>query len=81
MEKVLCGIWQEVLGVERVGLNDDFFRIGGDSILAIRLSHRMSKVLGCEVKVADIFISKSIRLLIDNVTVLKVDNENIEKKF
>src|SRR5690606_28846371 len=45
-EAALCRIWQEVLGVEKVGITDNFFRIGGNSILAIQASHRMSKVLG-----------------------------------
>lgn len=55
MEAELCAIWQEVLGLDRVGVRDEFFRIGGNSILAIQVSHRMSQVLGYEVHVADVF--------------------------
>ena len=54
-EQALCTIWQEVLGIERVGASDNFFRIGGNSILAIQVSHRINKALGWNVKVADIF--------------------------
>ena len=36
-ERILAAIWQEVLGVKKVGINDDFFQLGGDSILAIRI--------------------------------------------
>ena len=39
-ECTLTGIWQEVLAVERVGLNDDFFALGGDSITAIHAAAR-----------------------------------------
>ncbi|RJG35738.1 phosphopantetheine-binding protein, partial [Motilimonas pumila] len=36
-EKVLCEIWQEVLGVERVGVTDNFFQLGGHSLLVVKL--------------------------------------------
>ncbi|WKL50106.1 amino acid adenylation domain-containing protein [Flavobacterium pectinovorum] len=68
MEILVCGIWQEVLGLERVGVTDNFFRIGGNSILAIQVSHRMSSALGCYIKIADIFKYKTILdLLAHNV--------------
>jgi thioesterase domain-containing protein len=60
-EIVLVKIWQDVLGVERVGVNDNFFLIGGNSILAIQASHRMRIALGVDVKVADVFRLKSIQ--------------------
>ncbi|QYC40289.1 A50926 NRPS, modules 4-5-6 [Nonomuraea coxensis DSM 45129] len=39
-ERVLCGLFAEVLGVERVGAGDSFFELGGDSILSMRLAAR-----------------------------------------
>jgi hypothetical protein len=54
-EIVLCKIWQEVLGLEKVGVTDNFFGIGGNSILAIRVTHRISAALDVDVDVADIF--------------------------
>ncbi|MCG7495643.1 amino acid adenylation domain-containing protein [Vibrio sp. Of7-15] len=40
VERKLCAIWQEVLGVEKIGINDDFFNIGGDSILSLQVVGR-----------------------------------------
>jgi amino acid adenylation domain-containing protein/non-ribosomal peptide synthase protein (TIGR01720 family) len=40
VEELLAGIWEEVLGVSRVGLDDNFFELGGDSILSIQVSSR-----------------------------------------
>ena len=59
IEMAICNIWQQVLGLDKVGITDNFFRIGGNSILAIQVSHQMSKVLDCEVKVAEVFKYKT----------------------
>jgi acyl carrier protein len=45
-EKGVAKIWQEILGVDRVGLHDNFFDIGGHSLLAMRVIVRMEKKLG-----------------------------------
>ncbi len=71
-EVSICRIWQSVLGLERVGITDNFFRIGGNSLLAIRVSHRMSKALHCHVQVADVFRHKSISQLLVNRLVLRI---------
>lgn len=55
VEEKLCHIWKDLLGLTRVSIYDDFFKIGGNSILAIQVSHRMSKVLNRRVSVADVF--------------------------
>ncbi|PWK65256.1 phosphopantetheine binding protein, partial [Mucilaginibacter oryzae] len=65
-EKILCNIWQTLLTIARVGVTDDFFRIGGNSILAVQASHRMSKATGWEIGVADIFIFQSIQAIIEH---------------
>ena len=52
-EAVLCDVIAETLGVERVGINDNFFEIGGDSIKSIRVSSTMKKH-GYELSVQDL---------------------------
>ncbi|NOU19051.1 MAG: amino acid adenylation domain-containing protein [Bacteroidales bacterium] len=80
-EKAICEIWQELLGLEKIGITDDFFQIGGNSILAIQVSHRMRKVLGGDVKVADVFKLKTINSLIENITLMQKNHENVEFEF
>jgi hypothetical protein len=46
MQKAVAAIWREVLGVERVGLHDNFFDIGGHSLLGVRVISRIEKQLG-----------------------------------
>ncbi|AGC75283.1 non-ribosomal peptide synthetase [Nonlabens dokdonensis] len=72
-EKALCRIWEEVLGLERVGITDDFFRIGGDSILGVILSHKMSEFLDKDIQVADIFEYQTIsELLLQNIEIAQI---------
>jgi amino acid adenylation domain-containing protein len=54
-ELALAALWQELLGVERVGRNDDFFDLGGHSLLAVQLISRVREVLGVEVDLTDLF--------------------------
>jgi amino acid adenylation domain-containing protein/non-ribosomal peptide synthase protein (TIGR01720 family) len=42
-ETFFCGLWQELLGLEKVGADDDFFDLGGDSLLVIRVVTRANK--------------------------------------
>jgi len=43
VEEILAGIWQELLGVERVGRRDNFFELGGHSLLAVHLSNAVQR--------------------------------------
>src|SRR5580693_2324656 len=54
-EKIVAEVFAEVLGVDRVGLDDSFFDLGGDSLIATRVSARLQLVLGREVPVRYLF--------------------------
>lgn len=54
MEAKVLDVWRAVLGVERIGLDDDFFALGGHSLKVIQLANRLSE-RGAEIRVAEIF--------------------------
>jgi amino acid adenylation domain-containing protein len=59
-ERALATIWAEVLGVARVGVGDDFFALGGDSILAMRVRARVLERLGVELPLPAFFADSQL---------------------
>ncbi|HEY0169967.1 MAG TPA: amino acid adenylation domain-containing protein [Pyrinomonadaceae bacterium] len=55
MERTVAGLWRELLGLERVGLHDNFFDLGGHSLLVVRMQGRLQEILGREITVAEVF--------------------------
>ncbi|RSM42866.1 non-ribosomal peptide synthetase [Actinoplanes sp. ATCC 53533] len=56
-EKVLCALYAEILGVERVGVDDAFHDLGGSSALAMRLIARIREELGADLPIRQLFSS------------------------
>ncbi len=61
-------LWQEVLGLSQVGLDDNFFEAGGTSLLATVLLTRINRAFNCELPIAAIFESPTVRAMADRLS-------------
>jgi amino acid adenylation domain-containing protein len=67
MEEVLAGIWADLLQVDRVGREDDFFELGGDSLRATRVAARLRDALDVELPLVSLFTQTTLAELAEKV--------------
>ena len=63
VELILATVWQEVLRIEKVGVDDNFFDLGGNSLLLIRVHSKIRPLIDGELRVVDMFRFPTIRSL------------------
>jgi amino acid adenylation domain-containing protein len=79
MEQALVSIWSEILGVERIGLDDDFFDLGGHSLLAVKTLSRVQESFALELHLHWIFEHPTIRELASAITAGLLDTADDEE--
>jgi acyl transferase domain-containing protein/thioesterase domain-containing protein/acyl carrier protein len=67
VEGTLASWWQDLLGVEQVGLDDDFFALGGHSLVGVRLFAKIKKTWQVDLELAVLFEARTVRQLADVV--------------
>jgi amino acid adenylation domain-containing protein len=63
IEKLVADIWSEFLGLEKVSINDDFFKLGGHSLIAIQIMSKIEKTTGKILPLAALFENSTIEKL------------------
>jgi acyl transferase domain-containing protein/thioesterase domain-containing protein len=67
IERTLTAWWQDLLGVEHVGLDDDFFALGGHSLVGVRLFGKIKKAWQVDLELAVLFEARTVRQLAEVV--------------
>jgi polyketide synthase PksJ len=93
LESELAKIWQNTLGIENIGIEDDFFALGGHSLKAIKLIEKLNKVYKCNISIQHLYAAPTIYKLNKfissnkntpeiNITVpLKIQNNTTQNLF
>ncbi|HEY0171322.1 MAG TPA: amino acid adenylation domain-containing protein [Pyrinomonadaceae bacterium] len=68
LERLITGVWREVLEVERVGVHDNFFNLGGHSLLLLRVNGRLREALGAELPVVEMFKHPTVSALAERLS-------------
>jgi acyl transferase domain-containing protein len=60
VEQITAQIWERLFGIERIGIRDDFFQLGGNSLLAIQLASQLRKAFAVDLPLSKLFESPTI---------------------
>ena len=83
-EAALAQVWAEVLGLERVGVRDDFFGLGGHSLSATRVIVRANQALDVHLSVRMLFLQPTIEKLattIDNARAVSASEDAVAQRI
>jgi FkbH-like protein/FkbM family methyltransferase len=67
LERMIAGLWERLLGVDRIGAEDDFFKIGGNSIIAVQVITRILKDCSVELPLSAIFETPTVGGLAETI--------------
>jgi acyl carrier protein len=81
IEREIAEVWQEVLGVEGVGADDNFFDLGGHSLHAIRVHGKLCAKFGNELSLVQLFQFPTITALAGLITQKTTDEPLLEKVY
>ncbi len=81
MEKALAGLWAEALGVDRVGIHDNFFDLGGNSMKVIRLHNKLEERLKITVPAVSIYRYMTVSAFARFLSEQEEVNRDFEKKI
>ena len=68
MERIIAGVWREMLSLEQVGINDNFFNLGGHSLLMVHVNNRLREILRRELSMIEMFRYPTVGALAEHLS-------------
>ena len=78
LEGSICGIWEKFFRIKLIGIHDNFFDIGGDSLLAVQLTARLRDAVGVDLSPHSLLESPTISGLAEIITRAKATKPEIK---
>jgi amino acid adenylation domain-containing protein len=81
LEKKIAAIWSEIMGVDQIGIHDNFFHLGGHSLMAIQVVHRINQAFKVNLSVRNIFEDPTIAglsLVVEESIIETLEREPME---
>ncbi len=79
VESMLADTWQDLFGIDQIGIHDDFLQLGGHSLLAIQLITRIREAFQIELPLTELFNSPTIAGLAEKITEQQLTPEELEE--
>ena len=80
LEREVAEIWKSVLGFDRIGVHDNFFRLGGDSLAAIQLGSRLREAFEVDLTVHSLFDEPTVAALAERIEMLQKESGGAESE-
>jgi amino acid adenylation domain-containing protein len=77
VEQTMTTVWQEVLQVEKVGINDNFFDLGGHSLLMVKVQNKLQELLSQELSILELFQYPTINSLANYLSEAKIQASDL----
>ncbi|HEY54467.1 MAG TPA: AMP-binding protein, partial [Caldilineae bacterium] len=81
LQRTLVEIWQDVLDIEKVGVNDNFFDLGGHSLLLARVHSRIQDVVGKELSMVELFRFPTVGALAEHLDDENGKNQSLQSTY
>lgn len=79
VERKIAAVWEEIFGIQGIGVNDTFFALGGNSLLAIQLITRLRNSLDVEVSMSSLFEQPTVAGLAATIASSRLQQEEVEE--
>jgi amino acid adenylation domain-containing protein len=79
MQELVAGVWENVLGISRVGAHENFFELGGHSLIATQVISRLRRLLNIELPLRSLFDSPTVAGLAERLELARSGGEKTDK--